>query len=135
MMAGTIASALAIAVLAGVSLLRLAALLPVVVFAVGVANGTFAVAALAMMMELGAAGSRGSEGLRLGLWGAAQAIAFAIGGLASGAAVDLCRRLWPDAGVAYAAVFALGALLFLFAARYARPHLARVARDALGYAS
>ena len=120
MVAGTLGSAAAIAALAGLSLLRLSSPLPAMVFTVGLANGTFAVAALAMMMELGAAGGRSNEGLRLGLWGAAQAVAFAIGGLASGVAVDVSRRIWPNSGTAYAAVLLLGAALFLLATHFAR---------------
>ena len=49
------------------------------VFALGVANGVFAVAAIGSMMALAGAGRGGREGVRMGLWGAAQAIAFALG--------------------------------------------------------
>jgi BCD family chlorophyll transporter-like MFS transporter len=120
MLAGTIGSAAGIAALAGVSLLRLAEALPAAAFLLGFANGMFAVAALNAMMELSAAGGRGREGLRMGLWGASQAVAFAAGGLGAGTILDLARRLAPDPAVAYAAVFVSGALLFLLAAHHAR---------------
>jgi BCD family chlorophyll transporter-like MFS transporter len=120
MMAGTGASAVAIALLGLIGLLQAASLLPWAVFVLGLANGSFAVAALGTMMELSVAGGRGSEGLRMGLWGAAQALAFALGGLCAGGAVDAARQLWHSAGAAYAVVFGLAALLFFVAAFNAR---------------
>ena len=45
--------------------------------ALGFSNGVFAVAAIGSMMGLASSGARGREGARMGLWGAAQAIAFA----------------------------------------------------------
>ena len=62
------------------------------VFLLGAANGAFAVAAIASMMTLASQGNDGREGLRMGLWGAAQAIAFAAGGFLGTVAVDLCRQ-------------------------------------------
>lgn len=52
----------------------------------------------------------------MGLWGAAQGIAFGLGGLAGTAASDLARWLIAQPGVAYASVFALEALLFAVSA-------------------
>ncbi|GIS01802.1 MAG: hypothetical protein CM15mP103_03530 [Gammaproteobacteria bacterium] len=49
------------------------------VFLLGTANGGFAVAAIGAMMVLASAGQQKREGIRMGLWGAAQAIAFALG--------------------------------------------------------
>lgn len=89
------------------------------VFALGVANGAFAVAAIGSMMELAAAAGKGKEGVRVGLWGAAQGIAFGLGGLAGTGAADLARALVADPSVAYAAVFAAEALLFIFSAAFA----------------
>ena len=40
------------------------------------ANGAFAAAAIATMMQLAGRGRGGREGVRMGMWGAAQAIAF-----------------------------------------------------------
>ncbi|RAI57708.1 MFS transporter [Roseicella frigidaeris] len=83
----------------------------------GLANDAFAAAAIASMMQLAARGPR--EGLRIGLWGAAQAIAFGLGGVASTAALDLARLLLGAAPAAYGAVFLGNALLFLAAASLA----------------
>ena len=91
----------------------------------GLANGAFAAAAIAMMMALAGAGTPGREGVRMGLWGAAQAMAFALGGFLGTAAIDLLRALLSADALAYAAVFAVEGLIFLVAAglatRVARP--------------
>ncbi|MBT9516202.1 MAG: BCD family MFS transporter [Methyloversatilis discipulorum] len=89
------------------------------VFLLGVSNGAFAVAAIASMMRLAGQGGAGREGVRMGLWGAAQAIAFALGGFAGTVAVDLTRALIAEPGVAYALVFAGEALLFIVSASMA----------------
>ena len=89
------------------------------VFLLGVANGAFAVAAIGSMMALAGAGRAGTEGIRMGLWGGAQAIAFAVGGLAGTGAVDLARALLDTNVGAYAIVFAAEALVFLVAAQLA----------------
>lgn len=86
------------------------------VVALGVANGVFAVAAIGSMMALaGAAGPR-RTGMRMGLWGAAQAIAFGLGGFVGTVAVDLARLATDDVAFAYATVFALEGAAFLAAA-------------------
>ena len=89
------------------------------VFALGLANGAFAVAAIGSMMSLAGAGARGREGVRMGLWGAAQAIAFGIGGFAGTVASDLAHALIGSPALAYASVFAVEGLLFVVAARLA----------------
>ncbi|MEM1156039.1 MAG: BCD family MFS transporter [Pseudomonadota bacterium] len=86
------------------------------VFALGVANGAFAVAAIASMMTLAGRGAKRREGLRMGLWGAAQAIAFALGGFIGTVAVDVMRLLMEQPAAAYATVFTVEAGLFLIAA-------------------
>jgi len=88
------------------------------VFALGLANGAFAAAAIGMMMALASANG-GREGVRMGLWGAAQAMAFALGGLLGTAAIDLMRWLALEPALAYALVFAMEAVIFLAAARIA----------------
>jgi BCD family chlorophyll transporter-like MFS transporter len=98
------------------------------VFALGVANGAFAIAAIASMMRLAGEGREAREGVRMGLWGAAQAIAFGIGGLAGAAASDVARWLIGSAGPAYASVFALEAALFVVSAFMA----ARIGRSGAG---
>jgi len=89
------------------------------VFALGAANGAFSIAAIASMMRLANEGRHAREGVRMGLWGAAQAIAFGMGGLVGTAASDLARWLIGSPALAYASVFALEALLFVFAAALA----------------
>jgi BCD family chlorophyll transporter-like MFS transporter len=89
------------------------------VFALGVANGAFSIAAIGSMMRLAGEGRASREGVRMGLWGAAQAIAFGLGGIAGTAASDLARWLVGSPGLAYATVFALEGLLFLVAAHLA----------------
>jgi BCD family chlorophyll transporter-like MFS transporter len=84
------------------------------VFALGVANGAFSIGAIGSMMQLANHGRESREGVRIGLWGAAQAIAFGLGGLVGTAASDLARWLIDDTGLAYASVFTLQAGLFLF---------------------
>ncbi|HVN99900.1 MAG TPA: BCD family MFS transporter [Steroidobacteraceae bacterium] len=116
MIVGTIASAAGVLALALIAARGAPQLLPVAAFALGAANGVFAVSALGSMMDLSAAGGPGREGLRMGLWGAAQALAFAAGGLGAGGAVDLFRSLLGAAGPAYALTFVLVASLFAGAA-------------------
>jgi BCD family chlorophyll transporter-like MFS transporter len=86
------------------------------VFALGLTNGLFAVAAIGSMMGLVSAGRERREGVRMGLWGAAQAIAFGLGGFLGTAAVDLTRGLMGDPGPAYALVFTGEAVMFLISA-------------------
>jgi BCD family chlorophyll transporter-like MFS transporter len=89
------------------------------VFVLGLANGAFSIAAIGSMMSLAGAGQSGREGTRMGLWGAAQAIGFALGGLFGAAACDLAKVLWGAPAPAYASVFLLEALLFVAAAALA----------------
>lgn len=87
-----------------------------VVFALGVANGAFAVAAIGSMMGLAGRGRASREGVRMGLWGAAQAIAFGLGGFLGTVAIDVTRWLFAQPELAYATVFTGEALMFLLAA-------------------
>jgi len=89
------------------------------VFALGLANGAFAIAAIGSMMSMAGQGREAREGVRIGLWGAAQAIAFGIGGIAGAGASDLFRWWLGQPSAAYATVFALEALLFVAAAAMA----------------
>jgi BCD family chlorophyll transporter-like MFS transporter len=86
------------------------------VFLLGLSNGIFAVAAIGSMMGLVAAGRERREGVRMGLWGAAQAVAFGLGGFLGTAAIDLTRSLMASPVPAYALVFAGEALMFLVSA-------------------
>jgi len=89
------------------------------VFLMGAANGAFSIAAIGQMMRLATEGRAEREGVRMGLWGAAQAIAFGFGGLIGTAASDIAHWLIAADGVAYGTVFALEALLFIASAMLA----------------
>ena len=99
------------------------------VFALGVSNGAFAVAAIGSMMGLAGAGAGSREGTRMGLWGAAQAIAFGLGGVAATLSVDLARAFAATPLVAYASVFALESALFIAAAMLASQIGGRAYKD------
>ena len=60
--------------------------------ALGVCNGIFAVAAIGSMMALAGEGREAREGTRMGLWGAAQAVAAGFGGLAGAARSTRCAH-------------------------------------------
>lgn len=85
----------------------------------GMANGAFSIAAIATMMRLAGEGGAGREGTRMGLWGAAQAMAFGLGGLLGTAASDLAHVLLGEQRMAYAAVFGLQAVMFAASAAVA----------------
>lgn len=105
--------------------------MPLTPFVVGLGffNGMFAVAAIGSMMALAGDGRETREGTRMGLWGAAQAIAAGFGGLLGAAAVDFMRGPLPDA-TAFGAVFLLEASLFLAAALMASRTMENRAPDA-----
>ena len=52
----------------------------------------------------------------MGLWGAAQAVAFGLGGIIGTGSSDISMRLMGDTGFAYSSVFALEAAMFVCAA-------------------
>ncbi len=89
------------------------------VFLLGVANGAFSIAAIGTMMRLAVADGLGKEGVRIGLWGGAQAIAFGLGGLLGAVASDAARLLITDTASAYSSVFAVEAFLFIVSAKFA----------------
>ena len=86
------------------------------VFALGVANGVFAVAAVGAMLGLASDGKGGSEGARMGVWGASQAIAFGSGGLAGAMIVDSLRSGGGQDSIAFTTVFTAEAAMFVIAA-------------------
>lgn len=114
--AGCIASAAALALVAIGGLVGPSWPLRTTVFALGVANGAYAVAAIGSMMGMMGEGGTSRSGTRMGLWGAAQAIAFGLGGLAGSTATDIARMLMGAAIPAYALVFMLESVLFLVSA-------------------
>lgn len=85
----------------------------------GFCNGVFAVSAIAAMMALAGAGGPNREGVRMGVWGASQAIAFGLGGLIGAVGVDAGRAVMRADGPAFTLVFACEAALFLLAAAIA----------------
>jgi BCD family chlorophyll transporter-like MFS transporter len=116
---GCLASAIAMAGICIGGLIGPAWPLNLNVFILGVSNGAFSIAAIASMMRLAVADGSGKEGVRIGLWGGAQAIAFGLGGLLGALASDAARYMITDTAHAYASVFAIEALLFIVSARFA----------------
>lgn len=114
--AGCLASALALCLLSASGLGGPPWSLRPTVFALGVANGIYAIAAIGSMMSLVGRGRANREGVRMGLWGAAQAIAFGMGGLLGTLASDVARLMLGSATTAYAVVFVSEAVLFVISA-------------------
>lgn len=85
------------------------------VFLLGLANGVFSIAAIGSMMALASQGRGAREGVRMGLWGAAQAIAFGAGGFLGTVIVDSAKYLGLAPGPAAAVVFGLEVVGFLAA--------------------
>jgi BCD family chlorophyll transporter-like MFS transporter len=92
------------------------ALLRVGVLAMGVANGVFAIGAIGAMIALVNQPGRREAGVRMGLYGTAQAIAFGVGGFAGAALSDVGRALLGSPALGYTVVFLLEAMLFVLAA-------------------
>ncbi len=125
------------------------------VMALGLANGVYAGAAIAWMMILAGEGHASREGVRMGLWGAAQAIGMALGGFLGTVGVTLfgvmlglgaAEWTWnlkamaqamaegPSASpIPFAAVFAIEGAVFalsaVLAARMSAPVASRVAAE------
>ncbi len=116
---GCLGSAAAALALAGCALGGPEAMMRAIVVVLGVANGAFAVSAIGAMMGLAGQGRASREGTRMGLWGAAQALAFGAGGLLGTGASDVARAVLGAPAPAYAAVFVAEAAVFLLAARLA----------------
>ena len=89
------------------------------VVVLGVANGAFSIAAIATMMRLANASGAQSQGIRMGLWGAAQAMAFGLGNLLGTLLSDLAHWVLTAPAWSYATVFLFEAVMFLLAARLA----------------
>lgn len=109
---GCISSVLALALLAYSAASGPGWPLQPTVFYLGLSNGIFAVGAIGSMMALAGADLPGREGLQMGVWGAAQAIAFGIGGFIGAAASDIIRALTGSVASGYGLVFAGEAVLF-----------------------
>ncbi len=113
---GCVGSALALAGLATAAVVGPGWPLAANVFALGLCNGLFAVAAIGSMMGLAGAGEKTREGVRMGVWGASQAMAFGAGGLIGALGVDYARGVQANDGAAFQTIFALEAALFVIAA-------------------
>lgn len=126
---GCIASAVALAGLSVAAFAGPTFPLRPVIFCLGVANGAYAVAAIGSMMRLVGQGKPERQGVRMGLWGAAQGVAFGLGGALGAGATDLARLVMGSPALAYASVFTIEAVLFLVSAGLAIA-VARQAADA-----
>jgi BCD family chlorophyll transporter-like MFS transporter len=113
---GCAASAVALVALACAAFIGPAFPFRTTVFCLGLANGAFAIAAIGAMMQLVSEGHKSREGVRMGLWGAAQGIAFGIGGFLGTLAADVARAVLASPVTAYASVFLAEALLFVVSA-------------------
>ena len=116
---GCVVSSMALLSLAAADLVGPGWPLRLSVIALGFANGAFTVGAIGMMMELAQASGEGA-GVRMGLWGAAQAIAFGCGGVCSTVLIDAVHYMFGSRVVAFAVVFTIEAMLFMVAARIMR---------------
>lgn len=136
---GCLASGAALVAVAASGYVGLSNTLKVSVFLLGVSNGAFAVAAIGSMMSLAAEGAQAREGTRIGLWGAAQAIAFGSGGVVATLLVDLAKLFLGAPLPAYAMVFVGEAGLFILSAvlasRIASPRKTRDDRAMPGRAA
>ena len=114
--AGCLGSASSLAIITLLGQMGLSEALVAAVVGLGFFNGMFAVAAIGSMMALAGEGCGAREGTRMGLWGAAQAIAAGFGGLMGAAAVDVMRVVLGQDAPAFGAVFLAEAALFVLAA-------------------
>ena len=89
------------------------------IFLLGLGNGAFAIAAVGSMMSLAGRGRSRREGMRMGLWGGAQAIAMGAGKFSGAAGVDLVGFAADASATPYMTVFAAEAVLFVAAAAIA----------------
>ncbi len=114
-MAGCAGSALALLVIAMAGQVAEGALIiQPATMGLGFFNGMFAVAAIGSMMALAGEGREAREGTRMGLWGAAQAIAAGLGGVLGAGGVDVARHVMATTS-AFGLVFTVEAGLFALA--------------------
>ncbi|PKP85661.1 MAG: MFS transporter [Alphaproteobacteria bacterium HGW-Alphaproteobacteria-2] len=127
---GCLGSASALLLIGAAGQAHATALLMPAVVGLGFFNGIFAVAAIGAMMALAGEGRAAREGTRMGLWGAAQAMAAGFGGLMGAALADLARSTMGADAPAFAAVFGFEAALFALSALVALRVIAHVPRRA-----
>ena len=100
------------------------------VMALGFTNGIFAVAAIGAMMGLASEGRTAREGTRMGVFGAAQSMGFALGAAFGATALDVLRAALGLLAEAYAIVFLIEGALFLVAAAIAARAIQITTRNA-----
>ncbi len=83
-----------------------------IVALLGLSNGVFAIGAIGSMMSLTGDRQDGRAGLRLGVFGAAQAIAYATGTMTGAVGVDVARSVMDSPVRGYLVVFGVQAVLF-----------------------
>ena len=127
---GCLGSAASLALIAALGSLGPDAPLMLAVVALGIFNGIFAVGAIGSMMALAGQGRASREGTRMGLWGAAQALAAGFGGLVGAGAVDALRVILPTDASAFGTVFLAEAGLFVASAIMAAMIIDRNSRRA-----
>ena len=110
---GCIGSALSLSIIAVLGLSGSQVQLTIAVISLGFFNGMFAVGAIGSMMSLASQGRNNREGTRVGIWGAAQAIAAGFGGLLGASLVDMMRLVSATDATAYGTVFIFEAALFI----------------------
>lgn len=111
--AGCFASAVAYLALVASPAIDQVSVFRVIVVVLGLSNGVFAIGAIGSMMALTGDKSDGRAGLRLGVFGAAQALAYAVGTMSGAAGVDFARAIFESPVQGYLAVFGVQALLFV----------------------
>ncbi len=116
---GCIASAFALVAIAFTPALGSLVLLRASLFALGVGNGVFAIGAIGSMMSLSSAVDQSQTGVRMGVFGASQAIAMAAGGMLGAGASDVMRAVLDSDRLGYGSVFLMEAALFVGAAMLA----------------
>jgi len=98
-----------------------------VLMLLGFSNGVFTVSAIGSMVGLAGSQGHGAAGVRMGVFGAAQAVAFGLGGLIGAVGVQLLR-IAVETATAFHTMFAIEAALFLGAALLARTILPETGR-------
>lgn len=116
---GCLASAAALLLLAVSPVFGSLIVLRAALLALGVANGAFAIGAIGSMMSLSAGGDPSKTGVRMGVFGAAQAIAMAAGGMLGAGASDVSRAVFESDRLGYGSVFVMEGALFVAAAALA----------------
>jgi BCD family chlorophyll transporter-like MFS transporter len=116
---GCALSAVALLALAASPMMASTLALKGIVFALGTANGAFAIGAIGSMMALTADAGDGAVGTRMGVFGAAQGVASGLGGLFGAVASDVGRVAFGSVELGYGLVFVLEAALFAAAAMLA----------------